>query len=235
MGIWSDFRFLPIADVANAFFRPDRLIYDSASIVSPRAPRHDLTMTQEMEQAQGSPFVRGVTPVDQWSLAIYDALRDWPIAGSAAWQRWEPGYLVLEISRGADGPLDPIMLATDEEELTVTLGYWETHLPTRMDTDTTASGAAAREAKELVEDWLAGRLLTAVYFGADERWCGSITVEPDNWLERLQDGAEWIKEFGPTRGTTQTASRRLAALRRFQRQGHSGAGRWRHLRIGGRW
>lgn len=172
------------------------------------APRQDTSTMSETEKPHGIPYVPGSTPVDEWSLAIHGALRDWPVAKGAKWERWEPGYLVLTISGEADDPFDPIVLDTYDDELTVTFGYWETHLPLNVDAGASESDTAAREAKELVEDWLAGRTLTAIYFGAEDKWCGSITVDPSDLPERLLYGAAWIKDFGPTRIELRTPRKR---------------------------
>jgi hypothetical protein len=40
---------------------------------------------------------------------------------------------------------------------------------------------------------------TAVYFSADDKWCGTIPVAPIDLDQELLKGVEWIKNFSPTR------------------------------------
>lgn len=103
------------------------------------------------------------------------------------------------MDRDAEGEIEPLVLYTADDELTLSFGFWETDLP-----DPNASGKddaadATKEAKQLVADWLAGRLMTAVYFDANGKWCGSITVEGEDITTRLQQGEEWIRDFKPAR------------------------------------
>jgi hypothetical protein len=171
-----------------------------------------------MSQAEisGTPYEPRTGQVDDWSTAIYARLRDWAEAKQGVWELWPPGYLVLTITSDLGHVVEPIVLDTAEDELTVTFGYWETHLPEHgsVGSDDTDEDVAATEAKKLVDDWLAGRLLTAIYFDAANKWCGSITVDPDEISDRLRYGAEWIASFEPRR--IELRRPRIVEYRRFE-------------------
>ncbi|MFA7263644.1 MAG: hypothetical protein WC068_11545 [Caulobacter sp.] len=125
----------------------------------------------------GTPFARSSSDqIDEWSREIFDALSDWAEAHDGRWTRWEPGYLLLEIATMNGEGIDPILIDSSDEELTVEFGYWETHLPDR---ESNAAGAA-REAIELTSQWLSGEIRTAVFTDVAGKWCGSMIVEEDD-------------------------------------------------------
>ena len=151
----------------------------------------------------GTPFSpTSSEEVDEWSLQVFELLASWPIANAGEWKRWEPGYLVLEISEEGDAPIEPIVIDTADEELTVTFGYWEAHLPTDYDAD---ARQAVEEAKGLVTQWLRGEIRTAVFTDASGNWCGSRLVEGDDLLPQLDP--EWIRDFNPTNVEVRTPAR----------------------------
>lgn len=138
--------------------------------------------------------------IDEWSMAVFTSFADWPVIAGEEWTRWEPGYLVLELQQHDGRVIDPIVVDTANEELTLSFGFWETHLPGPDGlTGEFDSEASVLDANRLIEDWLSGRMRTAVYFSADDRWCGTITVDPGALIEELSKGAEWAKGFSPTR------------------------------------
>lgn len=153
----------------------------------------------ESEKPKGTIYRPDVDQVDDWSKAIYQRLVDWPAARNGKWERWEPGYLVLTITSDQGGDIEPVVLDTYEDELTITFGYWETHAPSHVPSEMSDDEAAAEEAKKFVDGWIGGQLFTAIYFDAAGKWCGSITVEPDEIADRVRWGEEWIRNFQPAR------------------------------------
>jgi len=134
--------------------------------------------------------------IDDWSLAILEALLKWSVAKDGRWTREEPGYLLLEIRKFHGKDIDPILIDTADEELTVSFGYWEAHLPMTLGKED--AEATADEAKRLVERWLSAEIATAVYSDANGKWRGSILIEGGDLQARLRDGAKWIENLAPT-------------------------------------
>jgi hypothetical protein len=156
-------------------------------------------MNSTDDAVTGIPYSPETRQVDEWSRAIYENLRDWAESLQGKWERWEPGYLLLTLTSDGEAEVDPILLYTADEELTVTFGYWETHLPEGGSSAEDDDEIAADEARGIVEDWLAGRMLTAIYFDKDGQWCGSLSAEPGDLPNRLQGGREWIANSQPSR------------------------------------
>ncbi|MEG8023242.1 hypothetical protein [Sphingomonas aerolata] len=136
-------------------------------------------------------------PVDEWSEQIYAALCDWPIARTGEWTRWEPGYLLLTITHVDDSEVEPIVLYSADEELTVAFGYWETHNPAPYELWNEEADVIAEHAKLLVEQWLNGSIRTAVLTDATGKWCGSTTIEPEELAPQLEAAARWLRDFHP--------------------------------------
>ena len=149
--------------------------------------------------AVGVPYTPSpAQPVTEWSEAIYYELKDWPLARTGSWARWDPNYLVLTIDSYDGVPVEPVVIDTYEGELTITFGYWEAHLPSDGIYDETDSQRAVEAAKVLASDWLTGRIATAIFFDADDQWCGSKVLENPDDTSLLADTA-WIEDFGPVR------------------------------------
>jgi hypothetical protein len=161
----------------------------------------------------GTPF-SAASPgeVDQWSLEVFDLLSQWPTAQEGQWTKWPPGYLVLEISMNDGRPIEPVILYTADEELTVTFGYWEDHLLSDHAAD---ARQAVDEAKELVRQWLCGEIRTAVFTDASGKWCGSRLVEGEDILPQL--GPDWVRSFNPTHVELRSPNR--SEWRRFSING----------------
>ncbi len=101
---------------------------------------------------------------------------------------------MLEIENIEGETVDPILIYTADDEITVTFGYWETHLPVgQADAVDTAQQAMA-----LVSQWLAGEIRTAVLTDASGKWCGSILLEPGDVIPQLAIIRDWIT-INPTR------------------------------------
>lgn len=129
-------------------------------------------------------------PLTAWCLDVYARLSAWAELHQGVWERWEPNYLVLTIS-AADGlPVEPAVIDTFDDELTVTFGYLECHIDGTDD-------EAIQAAKDHTEKWLSGEWSTAVYLKADGSWCGSRCIEGRELPEWLAD-TKWIEYFGPT-------------------------------------
>ncbi|MFN3511434.1 MAG: hypothetical protein ACK41C_00165 [Phenylobacterium sp.] len=148
----------------------------------------------------GVPYRPDIHEVSEWSRAIYDHLRDWAASREGKWERWEPGYLLMTITSDNGTEVEPIQIYTADEELTVTFGFWETHLPAPGWSGEDDDKIASAEARDLVEDWLSGRMFTAIYFNGGGQWCGSLSVEADQDLsDRLRYGRDWMRSFKPAR------------------------------------
>jgi hypothetical protein len=147
-------------------------------------------------------------PIDEWSEAVYAALRDWPVARQGEWTRWEPGYLLLTITRVDAGEVEPITLYTADEELTVAFGYWETHNPAPYELWNSEADVIAKHAKVLVMQWLNGEVRTAVVTDANGKWCGTTTIEPGELAPQLEAAARWLHNSHPERVEVRTPSKR---------------------------
>ena len=139
----------------------------------------------------GTPFSNSSTePIDDWSRDVFVALSAWALERGGRWSRYDPGYLLLEIDHNGDRAIDPILMDTADEELTVEFGLWEMHLP---DQALDAAGAAS-EAVELVSQWLAGEIRTAVFTDDAGKWCGTMLVERgDTFPPKPSDGMAYFK------------------------------------------
>ena len=142
----------------------------------------------------GTPFTSSSSePIDVWSREIFDALSTWAETHHARWTRWEPGYLLLEIDSVDGEQIDPVLIDTSDEELTVEFGYWEMHL---ADFRVDASGAV-QDAIDLASRWLRGELKTAVFTDTNGKWCGSMIVEDRDPIPPTP--SEGMAYFNPAR------------------------------------
>lgn len=124
----------------------------------------------------GTPFGEGSTaPVDEWSRAVFQSCRDWPLAGSGRWFRSDDGCLRLRIEEVDGEPLEPLFaieLDTFDGRINLDFGSWCTTVSPLGGPLGEASGKALAETRELVEDWLRGEVRLATY--SDETgWRGS--------------------------------------------------------------
>jgi hypothetical protein len=147
-------------------------------------------------------------PVDDWSHRIFESLRDWELARDSQWTRWEPGYLLLEISKGEKSEIEPIKLYTADRELTLEFGGWETHNPAPYEFWGAEPEVIATYAKALVERWLNGEVKTAVLTNASGQWCGSSIVESVDLSLRLQAIAYDLRDQRPARIEVRTPTKR---------------------------
>lgn len=145
--------------------------------------------------------------VDKWSEEVYAALRDWHIAQEGQWTRWEPGYLLLTITQVNGKEVEPIVLYTAVDELTVAFGYWETHNPAPYELWHAEAGVIAKHAKLLVEHWLNGDYRTAVVTDADGKWCGTTIIEGGELVPQLESAARWVYDSHPKRVEVRTPAK----------------------------
>lgn len=117
-------------------------------------------------------------PVDDWSQAVFEACRDWPLAASGRWFRLDEGWIRLRIEEVGGEPLEPLFaieLDTSDGQLNLDFGSWCTPISPSAGSLRQASGHAVARARELVEDWLRGEVKLASY--SDETgWRGSKIV-----------------------------------------------------------
>jgi hypothetical protein len=147
------------------------------------------------DREQGTPYPSAdAGPIDEWSKRIYAALRDWPLAETGEWTRWEPGYVLLTINSAGGEAIEPISLYTADEQLTVTFGYWETHRPAMWNSEPDVTAA---HGKQLVERWLSGELRTAVLVDAAGKWCGSTLMEAGDLEPQLRAAAKRVRDLHP--------------------------------------
>lgn len=138
--------------------------------------------------------------VDSWSRSIFAALSSWPVARTGVWTRWDPGYLLLEVSTSGGEAIEPIFLDTAEGGLNVHFGYWEDTFPYfGTGSDQEDATVAAAQAERLVEQWLDGTLRTAVCYRADGSWCGSMSVEGPDAEPQLRGFVSHLLDFAPAR------------------------------------
>ena len=147
-------------------------------------------------------------PVDKWSEAVYAALCEWDVAREGEWTRWEPGYVLLTITHVEGSEVEPIMLDTADEELTVTFGYWETHNPAPCELWDAEADVIAEHAKLLVARWLRGDVRTAVLTDAVGKWCGTTMIEHGELMPQLRAAALWLRDFRPEQVEVRTPAKR---------------------------
>lgn len=124
----------------------------------------------------GTPFGESSTdPIDDWSRAMFDACRDWPLARSGRWFRSEEGWIRLRIEQVDGEPLEPLFaieLDTFDGQINLDFGSWCTPISPSGGSFGQAAQQAAVRARELVEGWLRGAVKLASY--SDETgWRGS--------------------------------------------------------------
>jgi hypothetical protein len=145
-----------------------------------------------VSKPEGVPFPSPTAgPVSDWSLTVYESLKDWAGRRGGSWARWEPGYLVLTIDKHNGEQVEPAVIHTSGDALTVTFGYWDDESREVDD------AAALSEIRQWAENWIEGVWSTAVYTQEDGRWCGSRCIVEPGIPERIAD-VEWISNFNPT-------------------------------------
>ena len=161
----------------------------------------------DVSQPAGVPYPSATAgPITAWSLEAYGYLGAWAETLDGTWERWEPDYLVLTISMANGLSVEPVVINTWDDELTINFGYWHSHLDEGTDLE------AIQTAKNYAENWLSGEWSTAVYLKADGSWCGTKLIEGKDLPDWVADIA-WIKYFEPTHVEIRTAKK--SEWRRF--------------------
>lgn len=139
-------------------------------------------------------------PVDEWSMDIYRAMTRQLVVAEGVWTRLEPGCLLLSVERLKGEAIDPIVMDTDDEELTLSFGGWHTHLPE----EAVDALGAVEEAVALINRWISGELKTLIFWKADGTWAGSVTVQRGERVQDVADCEEWLSYSQPTRAELRT-------------------------------
>lgn len=176
----------------------------------------------------GTPFDEDSTaPVDDWSRAVFEACRDWPLTGSGRWFRSEEGWLRLRIEEVDGEPLEPLFaveLDTLEGQINLDFGSWCTPISPPGGSLSQACEQALARARELVEGWLRGEVKLASY--SDETgWRGSKIVHGGALPAEIEPVPVAIGEHG--RVIVKTSRR--SDWRSWR---HMGAGLWIESEIG---
>jgi hypothetical protein len=146
---------------------------------------------------RGTPYPGlGSAEIDEWSEGVFRALVESPIARHGHWSRWEPGYLLLVLDRVDGEEVDPIQVYTAGQEVTIEFGYWVDHL--RDEESPKANPElVAKQAEQLVQEWLNCEIRTAVFSDSGGKWCGTMIVEPGDLNAQLMSGAKSFREHLP--------------------------------------
>ena len=124
----------------------------------------------------GTPFsAHSTDPIDQWSRGVFEACRDWPLAGAGRWFRSDEGWIRLRIEAVEGEPLEPLFvieLDTSDDRINLDFGSWGTPVSRSGGAPGPAAELAVAQARELIEDWLRGHVKLATYSDATG-WRGS--------------------------------------------------------------
>lgn len=141
---------------------------------------------------------------DAWSRAVHAELLAWSGELSGRWANWPPGYLVLTIDRLQGAEIEPVVIDTADESVTVTFGWMELHL----DEHAGNAAAAAAEARGHAEDWLRGTLRTAVFSGSDGNWSGTTLLDDGELAPQIEAAARRMRGRSPVRVEVRCSDRR---------------------------
>ena len=129
-----------------------------------------------LDSDDGTPFCEpSKNTVDEWSRGVFEACRDWPLAGLGRWFRSDEGWIRLRIEEIEGEPLEPLFaieLDTSDERINLDFGSWCTPISRSSGPLRPAAELALTRARELIEGWLRGEVKLASY--SDETgWRGS--------------------------------------------------------------
>ena len=128
----------------------------------------------------GTPFGEECTdPIDDWSRAVFEACRDWPLARSGRWFRVEDGWLRLRIEEVEGEPLEPLFaidVDTVDGTILVDCGSWGSPITPPCASLGVAAELALVQARELIENWLGGEIKLAIYYD-ETGWRGHKLIE----------------------------------------------------------
>ncbi|HET9428475.1 MAG TPA: hypothetical protein VFO69_08975 [Allosphingosinicella sp.] len=128
----------------------------------------------------GTPFGEdSAEPIDDWSRAVFNACRDWPLARSGRWYRVEDGWLRLRIEEVDGEPLEPLF-AIDVDmvdgQILVDCGSWGSPITPPSGPVDQAAEVALAKARDLIENWLCGEIRIAIYYD-ETGWRGHKLIE----------------------------------------------------------
>lgn len=139
-----------------------------------------------------------------WSRAVHAELLPWSRELAGRWANWPPGYLVLTIDRLRGAAVEPVVIDTADQIVTVTFGCMELHLDEHAD----SAAAAAAAARIQADDWLRGALRTAVFSGSDGNWCGTTLLDDGELAPQIENAAQRMREHSPVRVEVRCSARR---------------------------
>lgn len=139
-----------------------------------------------------------------WSRAVHAELFAWSGELSGRWAHWPPGYLVLTIDRLQGAEVEPVVIDTADQIVTVTFGFMELHLDEYVGN----AAAAAAAARVHAEDWLRGALRTAVFSGSDGNSCGTTLLDDGELAPQIEAAAQRMREHSPVRVEVRCSYRR---------------------------
>jgi hypothetical protein len=146
----------------------------------------------------GTPFVENsIEPVDDWSRAVFEACRDWPLAGAGRWFRVAEGWLRLRIEAIDGAPLEPLFaidVDTVDGQILLDFGSWGTPIHPKHGQSAEDAAEAVAAARALVEGWLRGTVMLVDY--SDESgWRGSKIIEGGELLAAIEPAPVEIGQF----------------------------------------
>lgn len=120
-------------------------------------------------------------PIDEWSLCVFKACRNWPLAYTGRWFRSDERRIRLRIAYVEGEPLEPlsaIELDTMNDQINLDFGSWCTPILRSRGSLCLDAEHAVTRARELVEGWLLGEVKLASYSDATG-WRGSKIIYGD--------------------------------------------------------
>ena len=124
-----------------------------------------------------------VEPVDDWSRAVFEALRGWPLAANGRWTRVEEGRLRLTIDEANGERLEPLFAVdvdTADGRILLDFGSWATPVePASAGSLAATAARAAAEARSEVESWLSGETSLVIYIDTSGRRSSRIVESAD--------------------------------------------------------
>jgi hypothetical protein len=146
----------------------------------------------------GTPFgENSADPIDDWSQAVFEACRDWPLARSGRWFRVEEGWLRLRIE-DVDGERIERLFAIDidmpDGQILVDCGSWATPIHPPYGQLAEAAAQAVATARSVVERWLRGETRLVDY--SDENgWRGHKLIEGGALPDAIEPAPIAFDEF----------------------------------------
>jgi hypothetical protein len=146
----------------------------------------------------GTPFGENSTDsIDDWSRAVFEACRDWPLTRTGRWFRVEEGWLRLRIEEVGGEPLEPLFaidVDLPDGQILLDFGSWGTPIHPVQGSLAEAAAGAVAAARVTVEEWLRGEVRLADY--SDEAgWRGHKLIEGGDLPDALEPAPIGADEF----------------------------------------